>query len=939
MDTVAVVGIRFDRRVTAALMDILGPDGPLGGVTAFVHEVRPRLDLELRSVQGPRCHASLYMGLTSVLDVREQQGVFWLAVHDRHRSAGSFDVAWASGQPAEDWWPAVGAVDLYLRRIVADGAVDPRWWRAEGQVQNVMCAGSHSQYGVVQREAVVWSDGGPSVADVVTELSDKLWALVRAAQCTEAWWPGVRDRGTRPAMGEEADALAVGADGRLLCIEVKDASNLKGIVWAPAQVALYAELFARWLTEDPDAVTALRGMAAQRVELGLLEGGWAQRVPEAPRVVPVVAIGAGRRSGEALPRLASLWKSISEFGVHPLVDPLEVWLLDPSGEPELIWVPADGSEPPAGPGVVVPASGASEGPPLEDVLADGGLDLPAPPGWFKSHALASQIDWAARHGLVTSAGQAGAAGHLLAPELRSFNLVEAARQKALDRFAAADVRWHGDEGGPTTNVLSSQVQCLNALAPHVDDPATLGAWLRGCGLDVETVLAFGASTDSPYDATDYVVFEWQGLVDHLGEWHGASPTRGALATSVDAAIRYKTGSGAVEMALVEWKYTESYPYGGRLGGTAASHSRRLARYRSLVEDPDGPIQLTGGVDYEDLFAEPIYQLMRLQLLAWRIEEVGELDVSRAVVVYATPHHNQDLLQRSLGAPRMASLASAHGGLLGGWRSLLRRADRFVVTDTADLVRAGGLVVEDFRERYRHLLDEPPAVPSAPAPPHPQPSSGLPGRLTGEELRALYDDEDTADVWVGRRGGLTGTELADDIASDAWRARTYRVARGPQAPNARWFRLDDFLGLVAAARRQERSAAGWEVQGVVAVDSAAVAIAAAEAARRLDPVSDFDDVDNVAVLVTMADVDLPVEARRSGDAIIEVRIDVVDDVDDLPGVWQPLKTITVAAGGAIAYDPFRDIASRAVPIAVPAGLWRAEVFESGGDLLALRLIPA
>ena len=56
-------------------------------------------------------------------------------------------------------------------------------------------------------------------------------------------------------------------------------------------------------------------------------------------------------------------------------------------------------------------------------------------------------------------------------------------------------------------MLSSHIQCLNTLAPMVDRPDLLSAWL-GQHLPVAEVLPFGAITDSPYEESDHVVFEW-----------------------------------------------------------------------------------------------------------------------------------------------------------------------------------------------------------------------------------------------------------------------------------------------------------------------------------------------------------------------------------------------------------------------------------------------
>jgi hypothetical protein len=56
-------------------------------------------------------------------------------------------------------------------------------------------------------------------------------------------------------------------------------------------------------------------------------------------------------------------------------------------------------------------------------------------------------------------------------------------------------------------MLSSHIPCLNTLAPMVDRPNLLSAWLKQ-HLPVADVLPFGATTDSPYDESDHVVVEW-----------------------------------------------------------------------------------------------------------------------------------------------------------------------------------------------------------------------------------------------------------------------------------------------------------------------------------------------------------------------------------------------------------------------------------------------
>src|SRR5690606_10647923 len=62
---------------------------------------------------------------------------------------------------------------------------------------------------------------------------------------------------------------------------------------------------------------------------------------------------------------------------------------------------------------------------------------------------------------------------------RSSNLLPEARDVALQRFTAARIPWHDGSGGlPSNHLLSSQVQCVNALAPFVAEPDRLAEMFR-----------------------------------------------------------------------------------------------------------------------------------------------------------------------------------------------------------------------------------------------------------------------------------------------------------------------------------------------------------------------------------------------------------------------------------------------------------------------------
>ncbi|MGI8808704.1 MAG: PGN_0703 family putative restriction endonuclease [Acidimicrobiales bacterium] len=940
------MGLQFNRNVSPELLAEIRPGGRFDGLVRRRNELPTLADVQLRRAQGPECHASLYIGLTSVLNVRERRGEFALSTHRTHRAAGGFDPSWSVFQSAatlaQDW----PAVEGYLDRLL-DGRIDPRWYRREGVLHALLCSGQSKAYGVVQREAAPWADGPPLVRDVVDATSDLIWAASQAAGRAEPWWPGIRDRGVRKPMGDELDVLAVDDQGRLLCMEAKPAEETAGIVWSVAQVLVYAELFARWVAQDPAAAAStIAAMAEQRAALGLLDANWSAPLGTPFRVVPVVAIGPGLRSPVALKRLAQLSAELESVTRHSLVDPVEVWLLDSAGDPAGVWRPTEGP-PPSGRGVAVPP------PVLLGAVPDTASAVPtltvvpvAPTSAFVTTARKAAAAWkAADAALPPEAkvpasydGKTAPLPFVLPEEHRWLNLLPEAREIARTRFEAAAIEWHGGGDGPNSHLLSSQVQCLNALAPLVDRPVDLARWLGGF-LPVAEVIPFGAQTESLYDATDHVVFEWQGLVDHLGEWDGAAPTRGSRATSIDAAVRYRSPAGAIEMALIEWKYTESYPYGGRLGGSAFYHQRRLDRYRELASDPDSPVLLNQGVDYEDLFAEPTYQLFRQQLMAWRIEVTGELDVTRAVVVHAAPAANAALLTDSLAGHRFRRLAEANGGLIGGWRRLLRRSDRFVSVDTSALAGDGSPCSEGFRRRYAHLLT-PVSTPVPIIPPVRSPADGgLPSTMSGSDLAALAYEEESSGVWVGRAGGLSGTALADDIATGAWRTRLYKVANGNAAPNGQWFALDDLLDKVREARIAARAAIGWGRVGVVPAGSASGAFALPGAVVPLPPGTDIRDGHRGVVgFVTFEEKSLPVEVRRTDGVVVEARMDVVNDVDDQPGTWQPAGILDVEIGGVVAVDPHLRGEQYRVHVDLPPGRWRAEVFNSDGDNLALRLVP-
>ena len=133
--------------------------------------------------------------------------------------------------------------------------------------------------------------------------------------------------------------------------------------------------------------------------------------------------------------------------------------------------------------------------------------------------------------------------------------------------------------GPTRNMASSQIACVNFVLPLAEIENGLLALLAAIDDDVTDIVTIenpAVGTSSP------VELEWIGLSHAL---EGETETRrGEYSTSVDAFLVAQTRKGR-RGYLLEWKYTESYARTtrgrgerGRRGGTdTSSHTRRHPR--------------------------------------------------------------------------------------------------------------------------------------------------------------------------------------------------------------------------------------------------------------------------------------------------------------------------------------------------------------------------
>lgn len=253
--------------------------------------------------------------------------------------------------------------------------------------------------------------------------------------------------------------------------------------------------------------------------------------------------------------------------------------------------------------------------------------------WFREHSSTISCD-----GRSPKDEKGLRHGHLLAHGSEHENLYPGLRGEngALSFFADRKVKWHrshrsGDTPGgqgPTRNLASSQVACVNFLLPLRGIPGALTAVARAIDDDVEDIVPIThEGRESP------VEIEWIGL-GHPLERDGPR-TRGANVTSVDAFMVVATSTGR-RAYLMEWKYVEEYRVGDDKGKGKSGETRRC-RYEPLYDA--GHSSFNGRIPMDDLLYEPFYQIMRLRLLADRMAKDKELGVSYAKVVVVVPKGN------------------------------------------------------------------------------------------------------------------------------------------------------------------------------------------------------------------------------------------------------------------------------------------------------------
>jgi hypothetical protein len=191
----------------------------------------------------------------------------------------------------------------------------------------------------------------------------------------------------------------------------------------------------------------------------------------------------------------------------------------------------------------------------------------------------------------------------------------------------------------------------------------------------------------------WLAYEWIGQKSYLAERRWSKDSRGEYVTSLDALMPIRLEDAAVQLLVIEWKYTESYPP-DESQATSDSGTSRVEIYRPLLERSDCPIKLA---EHERLFYDPFLQLMRQTLLAWQMVEHGEFGATDWLHLTVVPDANTVLRDR------VTSPALVGADMAAAWSSVLKDPRRHRVVSPADLI-AGIEPNSDWRrwlaERYR-----------------------------------------------------------------------------------------------------------------------------------------------------------------------------------------------------------------------------------------------
>jgi hypothetical protein len=316
----------FRRLAPSALLAALGPGGAFHDLVELSNS-HPDLDLHLRALgfgQGdPKGHATLYLGLTKVLDLHQRGDHFWISTSATTKTFGPVCVAhgtssWRVKQTLGELDEVSSKRGLFINDVIeAEGTIGKgRWTKGEGATQSALSR-LPEHLVLIDRECVIQHPNGTLLTKHLAQTAHSARAAAKAMQPKNA---------DVKRFGNELDAIAVDPAGRVLVIEVKDGKDTAGVGWTPAQVSVYLRMFRAWVDADPEAAARdLRGMLRQRQAVGLEPAAAAIKTPL--RLVPVVVLKAPLKNEQvALSRFKETLAALAEQG--ETLDRLELWTVD-----------------------------------------------------------------------------------------------------------------------------------------------------------------------------------------------------------------------------------------------------------------------------------------------------------------------------------------------------------------------------------------------------------------------------------------------------------------------------------------------------------------------------------------------------------------------------------------------------------------------------------
>lgn len=276
------------------------------------------------------------------------------------------------------------------------------------------------------------------------------------------------------------------------------------------------------------------------------------------------------------------------------------------------------------------------------------------------------------------------------------NLWSGIADDAIVYFLANKIPWWKAKGEtspndePSCHLLSSQVACINHLyfLRQRQDIAT--SVLK----NIDKRIVYAEKIGDPDVTSGYVAFEIIGAKNYLNEH---SHTRGALSTSIDAVMVGRKENGKNVLFSIEWKYTEMYD------GKNVHKDNHDKMYKLLLDEEDCPIKskIVADNNYDALYYDPFFQLMRQTLLSWKMVEAEEYNCDEYIHVHVIPQKNE-ILRLAITSPKLP-LAVVGNGMCETWRNLLKEPNRYFVIDPKDLLQP--LVNEDDTRSLLRYLEE------------------------------------------------------------------------------------------------------------------------------------------------------------------------------------------------------------------------------------------